>query len=360
MGLQIVEGTTVIRSRAPLRLGLAGGGTDVSPYCDEFGGAILNATIGLYASATAYLGFDNQVCFIATDLRQEEWLTAADAFPLNDGLVLHRAVYNRIIRDFNDGRPLAVRLITRVDTPPGSGLGSSSALVVAMVEAFTKLLRLPLGEYDVARLAYEIERYDAGLNGGRQDQYAATFGGVNFMEFSGNDQVLVNPLRINPEILNEFETSLVLLFSGVSRESAKIIDQQSAAVRSSNQRSIDAMHQLKKDAVMMKEALLRGELRRVAEILGHSWNEKKALANGITNEHIECLFDVAMRAGARAGKVSGAGGGGFLMFITEPVDRDNVVRALRDAGGEIVHCRFTSEGSTAWRVPAHALLSAGC
>jgi len=170
-----------IRSRAPLRLGLAGGGTDVSPYSDEFGGAVLNATIDRYAFAFIEPSPDGHIHFIASDLESDE------RFPLDldalsgASLVLHAAVYRRMIRDFGGGRPLAVRVQTSVDAPPGSGLGSSSALVVALVEAFRALLDLPLGPYEVAHLAYEIERVDLGLSGGKQDQYAATFGGVNYI-----------------------------------------------------------------------------------------------------------------------------------------------------------------------------------
>ena len=202
------------RSRAPLRLGLAGGGTDLSPYCDEHGGVILNATIGRYAYAHLSFRDDNMLCFNAHDVNQEDVLPLAAELPLDSGLPLHRAVYNRMARDFLRGRIHAISVTSMVDAPIGSGLGASSALVVALVEAYRAAFGLPLGRYDVARLAFEIERIDLGLVGGRQDHYAAAFGGLNFMEFLPGDRVIVNPLRVSPAYLHEFEASLVVCFSG--------------------------------------------------------------------------------------------------------------------------------------------------
>lgn len=340
-----------IRSRAPLRLGLAGGGTDVSPYSDEFGGAVLNATIDRYAFAFIEPSPDGHIHFIASDLESDERFPP-DVEALKDAkLVLHAAVYRRMIREFGDGKPLAVTVRTSVDAPPGSGLGSSSALVVALVEAFRALLDLPLGPYEVAHLAYEIERIDLGLSGGKQDQYAATFGGVNYIEFMGDHRVIVNPLRVSRTVLNEFETSLVVCFTGVSRRSEAIIDQQREGMTQKSARTLESLHQLKADALEMKQALLRADIARMASVLDHSWKAKKETASGISTGTIEKLYGEAMAAGALAGKVSGAGGGGFMMFIVPPEKRLKLVRTLSQAGGSAEGVKLTANGVESWIWP---------
>ncbi|MDB6163937.1 MAG: dehydrogenase, partial [Xanthomonadaceae bacterium] len=324
----------IVRARAPLRLGFAGGGTDVSPYCDLFGGQVMNATIDRYAYASIDQSPSGKVEFIALDGCISE-LVECDAI-LGDGggeLQLLKGVYRRISCDFLGGRAEPLRLRTYSDAPPGSGLGASSTLVVALVSAFTEYYKLPLGEYEIGHLAYEIEREDLGLSGGRQDQYAAAFGGFNFMEFNDGGHVIVNPLRIKPWVLAELEASLVLYFTGVSRASADIIDEQTRNVEQSDQSSIDAMHQLKIEAVQMKEALLRGDLPRFARTLQAGWEAKKRMAHCITNPTIDRIEAVAFGSGAIAAKVSGAGGGGFMMFQCAPEDRLTLRRALANEGG---------------------------
>ncbi len=347
-----------IRARVPLRLGLAGGGTDLSPYCDEFGGAVLNTTIDRYAYAFIEPSCDGRVHFIAPDLEVEECF-APEMEALDGGkLSLHAGVAKRMVRAFGGGVMRPMRVTSYVDAPPGSGLGSSSALVVALVEAFTALLAAPLGPYDVAHVAFEVERLDLGLAGGKQDQYAATFGGTNFIEFHAGDRVIVNPLRVASSVLNELETSMVVCFTGVSRRSeAIIVEQQRGMTEPAGGRRaqdghgsdvMDSLHQLKRDAVEMKEALLRGQITRMADILNRSWQAKKRTASGISSERIEGLYDLAFAHGAIGGKVSGAGGGGFMMFIVPPDRRIGVVRALNGAGGTASGVHLTDQGAESW------------
>lgn len=339
----------IIRARAPLRLGLAGGGTDVSPYTEMFGGAVMNATIGHYAYAKLKPREDGRVAFHALDLGAAEELPAEAPLPLEGRLSLLRAVYNRIVADHHGGRPLPVTLTSYSEAPAGSGLGSSSALVVACVQAFAEWLSLPLGEYDVAHLAYVIERVDLGQQGGRQDQYAATFGGFNFMEFGAEDRVIVNPLRIRPEVVKELEARTLLCFTGVSRESAHIIAQQSDQVKAGSARSIEAMHALKASALVMKEALLRGDFALLAETLRQGWAHKRATAEGVSNTHIEQVQQAALDAGAYAGKVSGAGGGGFMMLMAPMERRPAIAARLEAMGCRVEGVSFVPEGATAWR-----------
>jgi D-glycero-alpha-D-manno-heptose-7-phosphate kinase len=336
------------RARAPLRLGLAGGGTDVSPFSDQHGGFVLNASIDLYAQAILEPRNDGKVIFSAADREETLSLDMAPQLPDLDPLRLHRGIYNRIVRDFHGGRPLSFKLTTFADAPAGSGLGTSSTMVVCIVQAFSEWLRLGLGEYDIAHLAYEIERIDLDLAGGKQDQYAAAFGGFNFIEFGVADRVLVNPLRVKDWILNELEASTVLFYTGQSRESANIIQQQIESSRDQGSSSLAAMFALKEDAVAMKEAILRGELTKYAEILKSSWIAKKQLAMSVSNSQIDAIYDAALAAGASAGKISGAGGGGFFMFFVPPTMRMAVLRRLASQQGAVMNFHFTQAGAQSW------------
>ncbi len=340
----------IIRARAPLRLGLGGGGTDLSPYCDQHGGAVLNVTIDLYATTILEPTDDGRVSFIAADVDRRYDAAATDDFALTEPLTLHRAVYRRIVRQFNHGRPLPCRITTFCDAPPGSGLGTSSTMVVSLVKAFVEWLNLPLGEYEIAHLAYEIERIDAGLSGGRQDQYAATFGGVNFMEFGADDRVIVNPLRIKNWIVSEMETSLVLFDSGVSRASATIIQEQTDNLTRHQGGTLDALHEIKADAYRMKECLLRGDITAFAACMRASWEAKKRLAGSVSNTGLDHAVEVGLAAGARAGKVSGAGGGGFITFLVPPERRVALIRALSREEGRVMTCHFTRHGTEGWKV----------
>jgi len=337
------------RSKAPLRIGLAGGGTDVSPYSDEFGGAILNATLSLHAQATIEPTNDYTLSFHSIDKKEEQSFPVAEQMPINGTLDLLKGVYNRIQKD-HPFTTNGFRLSTYVDAPAGSGLGTSSTLVVAIIGAFAEMLKLPLGDYDTAHYAYEIERKDLQLAGGRQDQYAATFGGFNFMEFYADDKVIVNPLRIRQEQLNELEHNLVLYFTSTTRESASIISEQQRNVRENNTRSIDAMHQLKEQARMMKEALLTGKLGQIGEILDYGFQQKRNMAHNISNDHIEQIYTAAKNAGATGGKISGAGGGGFMIFYCPNNTRYKVIETLNTFGGWVSPFQFTQHGLTSWTV----------
>jgi D-glycero-alpha-D-manno-heptose-7-phosphate kinase len=344
------EEKMIVRARAPLRLGLAGGGTDVAPYCDVHGGYVLNATIDRYAYAVIKTLDQAFVRFVATDLQVEKVKTLDLPLELNGKLDLHKAVYNEMVQKYNGGKPIPLELSTFCDAPAGSGLGSSSTLVVVMIRAFVELLNLPLDDYTIAHLAYKIERVDCGLQGGKQDQYSATFGGFNFMEFFADERTVINPLRIKNWIICELEASLLLFYTGVSRESAKIIADQSNNVKSGSVGSMEAMHGIKREALMMKECLLRGDFDGLVESMRQGWESKKRSAKTVSNQHIEEIYSTAIGAGAMAGKVSGAGGGGFMMFYVPPCSRMNVIRALNQFDGQVSNCHFTKHGTQAWRV----------
>ena len=339
----------IYRSKAPLRLGLAGGGTDVSPFSDLYGGAILNATISLAAHASIEPLDTREIIIESLDQKQTRRYDWAKSLPIDGTLDLLKGVYNRIQQDYNQITG-GFRLSTFVHAPAGSGLGTSSTLVVAIIGAFVEMLKLPLGEYDIAHYAYEIERSDLKLAGGKQDQYAATFGGVNFMEFYEADKVIVNPLRIRSEYLHELQNNIVLYFTSTSRESATIIKEQQKNVNEKNERSIEAMQQLKEQAKRMKEALLRGHLHEIGEILDFGFTQKRLMAHNISNNSIEEIYLGAKKAGAMGGKISGAGGGGFMIFYCPGNTRYKVIETLESFGGYCNNYQFTTHGLITWTV----------
>ena len=339
----------IIRSKAPLRLGLAGGGTDVSPYSDLFGGNVLNATINLSAYCTIRPLSRPVMQVNAADAGIKEEVSLGTG-PVNSGALLIDGVYNRIIRDYGPIPSPGFAITTYNDAPAGSGLGTSSTMVVAILKCFAEWLGLPLGDYELARLAYEIERKDLLLAGGKQDQYAAAFGGFNFMEFLPSDLVVVNPLRVKDWIIAELEASMVLYYTGRSRFGADIIAQQQQATRSGAKEPVEAMHRIKQSAIDMKLALLQGDMSAFASILGAAWEDKKKMAGSITNTMIQNAFDVALGAGAISGKVSGAGGGGFIMLMVPPERRVELVSALKGLPGQVVPFQFTDKGAVAWKL----------
>lgn len=339
----------IYRSKAPLRLGLAGGGTDVSPFSDLYGGAILNATINMYAYATIEPLDNGKVEFVGPDCDEFEICDATENLPTEGFFVLARGAYNRIVSDFTHS-PLSFRITLHVDAPAGSGLGTSSTLMVAIVGAFAEWLKLPLGEYDIAQLAYKIEREDLQMAGGKQDQYAATFGGVNFMEFYADNKVIVNPLRVRCQFQNELAHNLLLCYTQTSRESAKIIEGQVKNVKGKNQTSIAAMHKLKEQAIQMKEHLLKGDIDAMGELLNFGWEYKKKMTEGISNPFIDKLYETALKAGATGGKISGAGGGGFMFFYCPNCTRFAVEKALSELGVAAKRYEFTSNGLKTWTI----------
>jgi D-glycero-alpha-D-manno-heptose-7-phosphate kinase len=326
---------------------LAGGGTDVSPFCDIYGGSILNACITMYAYATIEPRNDEKIEFICADRNEQRTYNSSLNLPIDGNFDLLKGVYNRLIKDYVK-KPLGFTLTTYVDAPAGSGLGSSSTLVVAILKAFAEWLNLPLDEYDLANLAWSIEREDLKMSGGRQDQYAAAFGGFNFMQFK-SEKVLVNPLRIKKEYLNELEFNILLYYTGTSRLSAKIIDSQIENTKNNNEKAIEAMNKLKQHSYDMKEALLLGNLNKMGKLLNDGWEFKKQMSSAISNPVIDNIYETAINAGATGGKISGAGGGGFFMFYCPNNTRYKVIEELQKLGGEFRRFRFTSLGAESWK-----------
>ncbi len=339
----------IIRTKTPLRLGLAGGGTDVSPFCDLYGGCVLNVTINMYSYCTIIPKNDGKIRFVSPDRNEILEFDSVSTLPIDKGLPLHCGIYNRIIKDFNKNVPLSFEMTTYSDAPAGSGLGTSSTMVVTILKAFQEWLYLPLGEYDMAQLAYDIERNDLKFSGGKQDQYAATFGGLNFMEFYDNNRVIVNPLRMKKWIKHEMENSIVLYYTGTSRDSGKIIEEQTKATKS--EKSLEAMFRIKEQTSKMKECILKGDFDGIADCLNQNWIEKKKTASVISNPQIEETYNFIMANGGKAAKISGAGGGGFMIIWCDPKRRYELIHALKNRQeGKTKIVDFVENGTQAWTI----------
>lgn len=347
----------VIRSRAPLRLGFAGGGTDLETYSNVYGGAVLNATVNMYAYCTIIPTTDGKIRIHSLDNKNDiEILSTPYIAPDGDNLILHRGVYNRIVKDYNGGKPLSFIMSTSNDAPIGSGLGTSSTMIVAILEAFNKWLDLKLDNYEKAKLAYDIERNDLKLAGGKQDQYSAVFGGFNFMEFTTNGKVAVTPLVLEDKILNELEFSTILYYNGQSRKSAdqqltltkNIINHQIQNAAEQKDTTIAALDAIKQTAYVMKDYLINGDLQSFADCIKKGWENKKKTSSIVTNAELDNIINFATCHGAEAVKVSGAGGGGFLLLFCDPINRQKLTESLKTLGGNVYSVKYCLNGAESW------------
>lgn len=331
----------IYRSRAPLRISFCGGGTDVSPYTEERGGVVLSTTIDKYAYASLRPRADDDIEVRSLDYDIVAQYDRRDALPMDGKLDLVKAVINHF------QVPTGLDLFLHSDAPPGSGLGSSSTLVVALLGVFRHWLKLTMTDYELAALAYQIERIDLGIAGGKQDQYAAAFGGFNFIEFHA-DAVIVNPLRIESATLNELEYRLLLCYTGQTRLSAHILTEQVAGYVERKASVVDALDGMKALTVQLKNALLLNALDRFGELLHEAWVLKKQLATRISDAHIDDLYNRARTAGAIGGKILGAGGGGYLLLYC-PFERKHIIAAeLASAGAQPVDFAFEERGVQTW------------
>lgn len=339
--------TMVVRGKAPLRISFAGGGTDIEPYLSERGGAVLSASINKYAYGSLYLREDFQITVKSLDYNTVVKYDVDRPLTFDGNLDLVKAAVRRLRRP--DER-LGLDIFLHSDAPPGSGLGSSSAVMVALIGLFRHQFHLPLSSYEVADLAFQLERVDLGIKGGKQDQYAATFGGFNFIEFT-RDATIVNPLRIPPDVLNELNYNMLLLYTGKTRLSGQIIDTQVENYVRRQTDSVAAMDELKAIAYALKNALLRGRLDDVGGLLHDAWLSKKRMATQISNAAIDELYETARKHGALGGKVLGAGGGGYMMVYCPFGTRHIIAGALERLGAQIVDFDFEPAGLQTWEVP---------
>ena len=332
----------LIRAKAPLRVSFAGGGTDVPPFPAQEGGLVLNATINRYAWGSLHTRDDDQVSIHSVDFGLSETFGVDERFGFDGKLGLAKAA----VRQFAGGS--GFDLLLHSNAPPGSGLGASSAMMVALIGALKERERLPMTDYELAELAHTVERDELGIGGGRQDQYAATFGGFNFIEFDA-ERTVVNPLRIRDDVVLELEHNLLLVYTGMTRQSDHIIDDQTARFERRDEATVSGLREQKELATLMKNALLQGRLDEFGDLLATSWEAKKRLSDRITNSRIDELYAEACAAGAVGGKVTGAGGGGFLLIYCGDRARHDVAARLVEMGAHVDDFAFEPEGLRTWR-----------
>lgn len=340
------------RSKAPLRVSFAGGGTDVSPYPEEKGGAVLNCTIDKFAYATLEVTPEGAGAahVHSLDYNLSANYARPDDLVYNGELDLPKAALKLLRPSGVHGQASdTLELFLHSDAPPGTGLGSSSTMAVALVGAFQQYLKEPWTPYEVAELAYKIEREELGLKGGRQDQYAAAFGGFNFMEFDGKTTI-VNPLRVPPDVLNELAYRLLLCYTGTSHYSNDIIERQQASYAEKRESTVNALDATRQLAIDMKNELVRGNIDQMGRLLDEGWQLKKRFTEGISNAQIDAFYERARAAGALGGKLVGAGGGGYILLFCDFQRRANVARAVNDSGGRVVDFSLEPQGLRTWMV----------
>lgn len=337
----------IVHARAPLRVGLAGGGSDVSPYADVYGGQVVSATIDRYAYTELRSIRGGVASFHSTDFGVSVSDSIGSNFDSSSELPLHTAVYRRIMNEYNNGVLEPIELTTFSDAPIGSGLGASSTLVVSMVKAFDCYFGIGLSPQKIAELAFDIERLDCGLAGGRQDQFSAAFGGFNFMRFF-EGRTEIEKLDISEDVVSELESSLVLFYTGVSRSSSEIISEQSSNLSVDNLFALEAMHKIKIEAAMMRDSLVAGNFQGIVDSMNEGWAQKKKTSSSVSNMSIDQIHASAINAGALAGKISGAGGGGFMWFFTPIARRAEVLKVLQTFNGTTSNCHFSFKGAEAW------------
>ncbi len=332
----------VIRGRAPLRVSFGGGGTDVAPFCVEQGGAILGSTINKYAYCSIVPRTDDQIVVHSLDFDMTVKYNTHENYVYDGKLDLVKAALKAM--EIKAG----CEVYLQCDAPPGSGLGTSSTVMVAMLIAMARWKGIMMDGYRLADLAFQVEREDLQIAGGYQDQYAATFGGFNFIEFHGRNDVVVNPLRIKKEILHELQYNLLLCYTGNVHVSANIIKDQVKNYEKKD--GFAAMCEVKALAYAMKDELLKGNLNTFGKLLDYGWESKKRMSSKITNPQVDQLYEEAKKAGALGGKLFGAGGGGYLLVYCPYNVRHKVAERLEAAGGQLTDWNFELRGAQSWVV----------
>ncbi len=353
---RLLDNKTKIVSRAPMRISFGGGGTELSPYVETYGGCVLSAALGVYAHVQ--LSIDPNLSgfrVISQETEDQIQIQSIESFNLAEcpaSLKLASACLQYFSRELKQTCPNGLVLNTGSEAPIGSGLGASSVLTVAIVNALQSMFELHMQKNLIAETAHKIERHVLGLSGGLQDHYPAIYGGVNFIDFSKEKKATIQPLELSNAQLSLLESSLLLIYSGQSRESASIIEVQTNAVRVENSSTIEYFHNIKALADRMRIAMLNSDISKLGSLLDESWSQKKLTNSGVTNARIDSLYEKVMQNGAYGGKVSGAGGGGFLMFVVPPEKKVKISKMLGGEESVVFPSNLVAYGSQTSRIPA--------
>lgn len=326
--------------RSPVRISFGGGGTDLPAYYQEYGGAVLSAAINKYFYT--FLGRRSDQCtqIISSDLRLcESWRDFASLQIHDGGLEIPVAVLKHLNHE------VYVDLFLASEIPPGTGLGSSASVCVNVLKTLTTYLQLPLAKQDLAESAFYVARNVLQHHVGKQDEYAAAFGGLNFIEFVCDGTSRVQPLAPPPSVMSELQNNLLLFFTGAAHRSWGILQEQEKSTQERDRKPLEALHEIKELAYRMRDALQAGDLRGFALMLHESWMAKKRVSSKISNSRIDAMYELAVRNGALGGKITGAGGGGFLLLYCEPQNQDQVRRALHGYGLKEMSFAFDFQGA---------------
>ncbi|MEW5936206.1 MAG: GHMP kinase [Candidatus Thermoplasmatota archaeon] len=325
-------------SRAPVRISFGGGGTDLASYYEKYEGMVVSAAISKYIYAILELREDDRIQIISSDLQLNQ--TVSDFYHLRFGEGLDIPV--AVIKRFGVHRGMNIFLASEV--PPGTGLGSSGAVCVSMVNLFNELERMKMGEQEIAETAYAIGHDDLGMPIGKQDEYASAFGGVNAIYFS-KDGVRVEPMKITEEVRRRLEEDVLLFFTGRTRDSSKILTSQDSSASKGDSAVVEGLHEIKALGMQIKESIEDGDLQRMGELLDRSWARKRHLVKGISNPRIDEIYEVAAAHGAVGGKLTGAGGGGYLMLYCPKKDQHGLRAALSRLELRELDFKFDMEGA---------------
>jgi len=322
--------------RSPVRISFAGGGTDLPAYFERFGGAVLSAAINKYFYTIVGKRSDSHIQIISSDLRVfETWEDIHSMSARGTPLEIPVAVLKEL------GCEKAVDLFLASEIPPGTGLGSSASVCVNVLQAMAAYLHLPFSKNELAEKAYDIATRVLGQPVGMQDEYAAAFGGLNLMTFHRDGSTGIEPLTLEPEFVTALQQKLMLFFTGAAHHSWSILKEQEAATQLGEHTALESLHRIKALVREMYEAILARDLETFGQLLHEGWENKKKLSSGISSPAIDRLYAIACDQGARGGKITGAGGGGFLLLFCEEEFQPAVRRALAAEG--IKEMRFTFE-----------------